>query len=688
MVLVMKLSDNIQYMKGIGEVRAKMFRRLGINTLEDLIFHFPRTYEDRSQIKSISELMDNEIVCVCGSLVQDVKSYRSKNRVSVTQGFVSDGTAIMRVTWFNAPYISATLKGAAEFTFYGKAVYKGQYFEMVNPVIEVNALANKMTGRILSVYPATNGLSQNNIRIAVEKALELIDESFPETLPDEIIAQENLMPLWKSLKAIHLPKDLNEFEAARHRLAFEELFIMQAGIIMMRGERYKYSATPIENVKCIAEFAKALPFDLTRAQKRVINEICLDLKQAIPMNRLVQGDVGSGKTMVAAAAIYATVNAGFQAALMAPTEILAVQHYKNLKPLFEKFGFKTVFLSGSMSAKERRQSLADIENGSAKIVIGTHALISDRVSFKNLTLVVTDEQHRFGVRQRTLLTEKGTNAHTLVMTATPIPRTLSLILYGDLDISTIDELPPGRKPIETYGLKKKDRERANQFVIKNIKEGRQIYIVCPLIEESETLSAKSATEYAEKLKKGVFSDFSIDVIHGKLKPAERQKIMTRFANREIDILVCTTVIEVGVDIANATVMIVENAERFGLSQLHQLRGRIGRGSYQSYCLLFCEGGDIAKERIKIMCETNDGFKISEKDLELRGPGEFLGVRQHGLPELHIANLSTDMELLKKAKDVANELLIKDPLLERAENKALLKKILLSFSEVSDKHLLN
>lgn len=687
----MKPNTNIQYLKGIGEARAKLFSKLGIDTLEDLLFHFPRSLEDRREYKAISDLMDGETVCVCASLAGEVKSYRARGRVSVTQTMVSDGTSLMRITWFNTPYISATLKRGAEFTFYGKAVYKGQYFEMVNPVTEENSQntdANKKTGKLLPLYPSTASLSQNQIRAAAENALKQTDLNFKDILPPWLSTEQGFKDICQSLHDIHMPESYEDFEKARQRFAFEELLVLQSGIRLLGDERKNFKATPIKNVKCIQDFAKSLPFELTSAQKRVINEICADIQKTVPMNRLVQGDVGSGKTMVAAAAMYAAANSGFQSVLMAPTEILANQHYKNLGKLFSAFGFETVLLVGGMSASEKRLAKQKISNGTAQIIIGTHALISEDVSYRNAALVITDEQHRFGVRQRLALTEKGINAHTLVMTATPIPRTLSLILYGDLDISVIDQLPPGRKPIETYSVSEKMRKRVYEFLRKTVAEGRQCYIVCPLIEESETLTAKSAVEYAEKLKKSVFAKEKIEVMHGRLKPAERNQIMSRFSSGEIDILISTTVIEVGVDVPNATVMVIENAERFGLSQLHQLRGRIGRGSHNSYCIMFCDGGKIAQERMKIMCQTNDGFKISEKDLELRGPGEFFGIRQHGLPELKVANLSTDMQLLNSAKIAADTLLSKDPTLGNAENQPLKDRIMTRFFEVSENGILN
>ena len=684
----MKLTDDIRYIKGIGTARAALFARMGIRCAEDLLFHLPRTWEDRSQIKKIDELTDGETVCVCGSLAQPVRSFRARNRVTVTQTAVSDGSGIMRVTWFNSPYISAYLKEGAEFTFFGKAACRGRQFEMVNPVTENADGTGRKTGRIIPVYPSTAGLSQTQIRSAVETALASVTDEFEEVLPEAVRRAYQLLPVREALRKIHLPETAEDFEEGRRTLAFTELFVMQTGVLSLGSERKRFSAMPIRNVHCIAELAATLPFELTKAQKRVINEICTDLKKTTPMNRLVQGDVGSGKTMVAACAMFAAVQSGFQAALMAPTELLAVQHYKNLTKLFEPFGIETAFLSGGMTAAERRESRAKIESGAAQAVVGTHALISDGQSYSRLGLVVTDEQHRFGVRQRAVFTGKGMNTHTLVMTATPIPRTLSLILYGDLDISVIDELPPGRKPIETYGMTPSRRGEVYEFIRKNLREGRQAYVVCPLVEDSEAITAKSVTEYAEKLSHGEFSDFSVGVMHGRLKSDERRAVMERFAAGRLDVLVSTTVIEVGVDVPNANVMLIENAERFGLSQLHQLRGRIGRGEFQSYCIMISEGGKIAKERVETMCKTCDGFKISEKDLELRGPGEFFGVRQHGLPELHAANLATDMELLQTAKDAAQQLLALDPRLENDENAVLKRRVRQRFSEVGESGILN
>jgi len=683
-----KLNDSIQYVKGIGEKRAQTFEKLGIKTVSDLLYHLPRDYEDRSEIKNICDLIDGENVCVCARLTASPRSFKSRNRLMVTQTTVSDGTGIMKITWFNARYIENQLRGDREFVFFGNVTYKGRNAEMVNPVVEVYDGKGRKTGRIVPIYPLTAGLTQYNLRTAIENVFEKLDERIENTVPDKIAKKCLIMDTETAMREIHLPNDFESFKRAKYSLSFEELLVMQTGIQMIKGDRKKYYAEGFSDVKCVGEFAKTLPFELTNAQKRVINEVCADVKKNIPMNRLVQGDVGSGKTVVAAAAMYSAVKSGFQAAMIAPTEILAKQHYKSFTKMFEGKNIRIALLTGGKS-KAKTEALSLIEQGEVDIVVGTHAVLTESVKFKKLNLAVTDEQHRFGVKQRATLSEKGKNVHTLVMTATPIPRTLSLILYGDLDVSIIDELPPGRKDVKTYAVGENMRGRINKFIASKIAEGRQIYIVCPLVEESETLTAKAVTEYAESLSKGAFKDYKIDVLHGKMKAKEKDAVMERFAKGETDILVSTTVIEVGVDVPNASVMVVENAERFGLSQLHQLRGRIRRGVHEAFCVLFCKSsGEFAKERMKIMQETNDGFKISEKDLILRGPGEFFGVRQHGLPELKIANLSEDMEVLKMAGIAAEEILKEDRELILPQNQNLKKRVMKRYEEVGGKGILN
>ena len=669
----MKLNDSIRYLKGIGEKRAELFNKLGVFAICDLLYHIPRGYEDRTDIRDIVDLVEGESVCVRVSLAGGIRSFRASTGARVTQVKMTDGTGILNVTWFNSPFMEKVLKSSQEFILFGKVGFRGRNPEMINPVTESQEKEGSKTGKIVPIYPCTAGLTQKNIRDAVQNALTLIDESIPENLPESVRLAYHLMPIEQAMHEIHEPTDFDSFYEARRRLVFEEFFILQVGIGMAKDQRKKGIANKFDDVKCIAEFAQNLPFELTVAQKRVINEICSDLKQETPMNRLVQGDVGSGKTVVAAAIMYAAVKSGFQAAMMAPTEVLAKQHYATLKKLFDPWGIQVAFLSGSQKAAEKNRNKQMIEDGTAGVIVGTHALITEKTEFKNLGLAITDEQHRFGVRQRMALSGKGENLHSLIMTATPIPRTLSLILYGDLDISIIDELPKGRQKIETLAVGEEKRARVNEFVIKQLNEGRQAYFVCPLIEESEVIEATAAYDYLEKLKKGAFKNCKIEVLHGRMKASEKEEIMQKFVNGELEAIVSTTVIEVGVDVPNATVMVIENAERFGLSQLHQLRGRVGRGQWKSYCIMFCESGSsFAKQRMQVMCETDDGFKIAEKDLELRGPGEFLGTRQHGLPEMRIGDLISDMELLKEAQSAARILLEHDPKLEK-ESVAVLKK---------------
>lgn len=674
-VAEIKLGDDIRYLKGVGEKRAQLFHKLGVFTVRDLLYHLPRDYEDRTKVKMISALSDGETVCISAVIAQNIQSFRARRGMNITRTVVSDGSGLVKITWFQSPYIANRLRAGEEFIFYGKVSFKGNVAEMINPLVDHAEQKGNLTGRIVPVYPATAGLTQKNIREAVEYALINLAEPLPQVIPPKIVELSNLCTSEEAVKNIHLPTDFEMFHRARRSLVFEELLVLQLGITMMKEEKQKYIAQPIKNVKCISEFASSLPYELTNAQKRAINEICADFKKDVPMNRLVQGDVGSGKTVVAAAVMFAAARSGFQSAMMAPTEILAEQHYHNLTNLFQPWNIEVAFLSGSQKAKEREEMLERIRTGQAPIVVGTHALLTENVSFHSLVLSITDEQHRFGVRQRAGLTDKGLNVHTLVMTATPIPRTLSLILYGDLDITIIDERPPGRQAISTLAVSDALRQRVNAFIEKQAKDGRQVYIVCPLVEESENMEAKSAVEYANKLRSDVFPQLKIGVLHGRMKAKEKEEVMHSFSAGMIDILVTTTVVEVGVDVPNATVMVIENAERFGLSQLHQLRGRVGRGKHKSYCILFCNTrGEIALERMKVMCETEDGFRIAEKDLELRGPGEFFGTRQHGLPEMKIANFFTDMDVLQETQFVAKELLENDAELSLNQNKNLKKAV--------------
>ncbi len=670
----MKLNDSIRYLKGIGEKRAELFQKLGVFSIRDLLYHLPRGYEDRTDICPVADLREGENVCVRVSPAGGIRSFRARNGARVTQVHMSDGTGLIAVTWFNAPYIEKMLRSADEFVLFGKVEMKGRFPAMVNPVTEKGERAGNTTGKIVPIYPCTAGLMQRNIRESVQNALELLQEDIPEVLPEQIRGMFGLMPVKEAIYQIHQPDDFSSFEEARRRLAFEEFFVLQIGIGMAKKQKQKGIAPIFSDVKCIAEFAEQLPFSLTGAQKRVVNEICKDLRRSVPMNRLVQGDVGSGKTVVAASVMFAAVRSGFQAAMMAPTEILAKQHYQNLSRMFAPWGIEVAYLSGGQKASERKEQLEKIANSTAGIVVGTHALITEKVVFHRLGLAITDEQHRFGVRQRTALSGKSQSIHTLVMTATPIPRTLSLILYGDLDISIIDELPAGRKSILTKWMSPKAREQVDGFVLNQLDAGRQAYFVCPLVEESEFIEANAVEEYLQKLQQGPYHGRKIAAVHGRMKTAEKDKIMAKFFKGEIEALVSTTVIEVGVDVPNANIMVIENAERFGLSQLHQLRGRVGRGEWQSYCFLFCEGGEVAKQRMKVLCDTEDGFKIAERDLELRGPGEFLGTRQHGLPQMRVGDLMSDMELLKEAQGAAEIVLSNDPTLSQEEVKPLLSEV--------------
>ena len=532
------------------------------------------------------------------------------------------------------------------------------------------------TGRIIPIYPLTYKLSQNQLRKIMEAGIKEVYGNLPETLPNYLLKEYKLEDINNATKHIHFPDEFKDFNIARNRLVFEELLTVQLALLELKNS-YNNDIKGIEfskNAK-MSDVINTLPFKLTKAQLRVLEEIDNDMESSKNMNRLLQGDVGSGKTVVAMCAAYKAVKSGYQAAIMAPTAILASQHLENFRDILEDLGIRCELLISGITKKKKEDILERLKNGEIDILIGTHAIIEDNVIFKNLGLVVTDEQHRFGVKQRTKIAEKGENPDVLVMTATPIPRTLALILYGDLDISIIDELPPNRKKIETFAVNKSMTDRVNNFIRKQLEEGRQAYIVCPLVEENEEMDLKSVEKIYETYSKEVFTDYKVDFIHGKMKQKDKDSIMERFKNKEIDVLVSTTVIEVGVDVPNSNIMVIENAERFGLAQLHQLRGRVGRGNYQSYCILKFEGkSDNVRKRMKVMCDTNDGFIISEKDLELRGSGDFFGTMQHGLPEFKIANLFEDVGILKLVQSVATKILLDDPKLEKQENK-LLKELI-------------
>ncbi len=676
------LKRPVSFLKGIGEARAKLFKKIGVYTIEDIIKYYPRGYEDRSNIVNINQLKNGESCSIKGKITARVKESRYKARLTIQKVDIADSTGIIRGVWFNQSYLKNVLKPGESYVFYGKIKRKGNYIEIQNPVYEkVNGTEMKNTCRIIPVYSSTAKLTQTIIRTAVNDALKLVGGRFEETLPLYIREKYQLCEINYSVLSIHFPSDSEAFNMARHRLVFEELFFLQLGLLSIK-QSFEKSKKGIcfRAGKEVQEFVNLLPFEFTKAQLRVLEEIEKDMESYKVMNRLIQGDVGSGKTIIAIAALFKAVKGGYQGVLMAPTEILAEQHYRSTYDFLHQYDIKIGLLTGSLSGVRKEQVLKEIKEGHFDIIIGTHALIQDNVEFHNLGIVVTDEQHRFGVRQRAALSQKGKNPDILVMTATPIPRTLALILYGDLDISIIDEVPPGRKPVKTYAVDNMMRERINNFICKNVNNGRQIYIICPLVEDSDVIEAKSTITLAENIAKNDFKGFRVGVLHGRMNGEQKENIMRSFVENNIDILVSTTVVEVGVDVPNANIIVIENAERFGLSQLHQLRGRVGRGEHQSYCILYNESeSEVSRQRMKVMQETCDGFVISEKDLELRGPGDFFGTRQHGMPDLKIANLFKDMEILKLAQKEAINILKEDEDLKRPENSKL-KDIVTSIKE--------
>lgn len=667
----MEWSSSVQELKGIGEQRQKKLQKLGIVTMEDLLTHYPREYKDRSEIIKIAELPLEETVTFLAQIREEGQNSRH-GKLIFTRMKVYDETGSVGVVWYNQPYMKNALKIGEWYLFTGKYQKKYGKKEILSPEYEAIG-ENFAGGRIIPVYPAVEGLSQKLLRNLMQEALEQMSGSMEEELPLWLRKQYHLAERNFAIENIHFPKTEQGFYDARRRLAFEELFLLQTALHQLKHTLEERGAGIIfEKKEALREAQELLPFALTNGQKRVLQEIKRDMTSGKLMNRLIQGDVGSGKTAVAMAVAYWAVQNGYQVAMMAPTEVLAAQHYESFCKIFENHTI--VLLTGSLTAKQKREALAKIESGEAEIVIGTHAVIQAGVQFHKLGLAITDEQHRFGVQQRSNLAEKGDAVHTLVMTATPIPRTLALILYGDLDISIIDELPPGRQKIDTLAVDGRYHQRIYAFIEKHVAQGRQAYVICPMIEENEKMEVQSVLQYTEELTEEL-PHCRVACVHGKLKPKEKQGIMDAFQKREIDVLVSTTVIEVGINVPNATIMLIENAERFGLAQLHQLRGRVGRGSEKSYCILVSDAKTkVAKERLKIMTESEDGFLISEKDLKLRGPGEFFGIRQHGLPELKIADLYKDMEILKEAQEAAAQILRQDRKLEMDEHQPLKERI--------------
>lgn len=686
---MLDLYKNVQYVKGIGPKKADKLNKLGIFTLKDLLYYFPRQFEDRNNLKKIAQLEDDEKVTI-KAVISSINTFSPKEGMTLTKIDVKDETGSAKLVFFNKSYIKNTFRPGDSILVFGKVKKKFNNLELTSCELEYLTNSPKNTCRFMPVYQLTYGVTNKEIMSIIRTVLEDKELIIQEYMPKRIIEKYRLCNIDFAVRNIHSPSNKESLKIALYRIVFEELLILQLGLFVFKSGRNKEDGIKFEISKDLKNIISSLPFKLTKAQNRALDEIIQDMDSDKIMNRLVQGDVGSGKTVVALLALANCVLNGYQGALMAPTEILAGQHYISLTESLKDFGINVGLLIGSLTKKQKDTVLEQIKNNEIDILIGTHALIEDKVEFNNIGLVITDEQHRFGVMQRSKLSMKGANPDILVMTATPIPRTLALILYGDLDISIIDELPPGRQPIETLAIEKNKRDRAyNNLVRREVEAGRQVYIVCPLVEESEAIEAKSAVELVEELRAEYFQDLRLGLLHGKMKSSEKDEVMGRFKNKEIDILVSTTVIEVGVNVPNATLMIIENAERFGLAQLHQLRGRVGRGSHKSYCVLIYDSKtEVCRQRMAIMEETNDGFKISEKDLEIRGPGEFFGTRQHGLPELKVANLFKHIKILKLAQQEARYILGEDNNLQLKENMPLKKEIIDKFKDTLKEISLN
>lgn len=668
-----KLSDPITMLKGVGEVRAKQLAQLNIFTLRDLICHFPRGYEDRTKLVPIEKLEPDVPACFRAMVMNTPRTSHIRKGLDLTKVQVADTTGRLNVTFFNSRFAAQQLEYGREYIFYGAVSGDFIGYSMTNPVFEAPESQPVTTRRILPIYPLTAGLTNAALLRLVQQALAVCDLP-EEILPVEVREKYGILPAERAYFAIHEPNSMAEAELAKKRMIFEEFFVFSAGLSLMRAARKEKKTEPYTDFD-MAPFYDSLPFTLTGAQSRAVGEILEDFRRGIPMNRLVQGDVGSGKTMVAAAAAYCAARNGAQTALMAPTEILAEQHFASLSALFVPLGVSVALLTGSMTGKQKKDVRERIAAGEVQVVIGTHALLSESTRFDNLGLVITDEQHRFGVGQRSRLSAKGEDPHLLVMSATPIPRTLALILYGDLDVSILDELPPGREPVDTFLVGESYRPRINAFIRKQVAEGHQCFVVCPAVEENEELGIKAASIWAETLQQTVFPDLRIALLHGQMKGAEKEAAMASFARGEADVMVATTVIEVGVDVPNATLMVIEDADRFGLSQLHQLRGRVGRGKAKSYCILTTHNRNPETlQRLKALCKTTDGFKIAEEDLRLRGPGDFFGSRQSGLPAFRVADLGCDLAAMKGAQQASADWIDTYGASDTPEAKALRQRI--------------
>lgn len=688
--MAITLDTPLDQFPGVGEARAKKLEKLGLTRCAQLLTYFPRDYEDRREIYSIRSAPLGRKVCVRAMAAEHPRLARIRRGLELVQLRVVDQAGALHLTFFNQSYVERALRAGEEYIFFGMVEEHGSRRAMVNPIFEPADRRNT-TGRIIPVYPLTAGISNHLMLSLTQRAVEACAGSAQETLPPSIRLEHGLAQAEFAYRNIHFPDTFQALELARQRLTFEELFYLSAGLTMLKTRRGGGSGQAVPS-RPQNDFLALLPFPPTGAQLRVMEEIAGDMASGRPMNRLVQGDVGSGKTVVAAFAAWLAAGAGCQTALMAPTEVLAEQHWRSLSALLRPAGIWVGLLTGGLTQKEKRETRKALAAGEIDLIIGTHALISPQVEFRRLALIVADEQHRFGVAQRAALAAKaGRTPHVLVMSATPIPRTLALIIYGDLEVSVIDELPPGRTPVETYVVGEDKRQRMYRFVRKLVGQGRQAYLVCPAVEEGEESPGepggeglKAAVPYAEHLKSEVFPDLRVGLVHGKMKARDKDAAMTAFAAGELDVLVSTTVIEVGVDVPNAALMVVENADRFGLSQLHQLRGRVGRGKHQSYCVLMTSTHSAeSRERLRVLAKTADGFRIAEEDLKLRGPGDFFGQRQHGLPQLGIADLAADMRVLKEAQQAAQKLLEADPGLSRPEHAPLLGRVRRLFAQHGD-----
>ncbi len=656
---------DIKTLKGVGEKRAALFHKLGVDTVGALLRLYPRTYEDWSTPVSIGSAPLNEVVVVRGTVLSAPREQRIRKGMTLYKTQVTDGVQDMTLTYFNNPYVQTMLREGETYRFRGKMTGTFTRREMTAP----DFAPDEGCAPIVPVYPQTVGLSSRQIGSAVRSAFQLLPELLRDPLPDSMRQAHQLCQLRFALENVHFPGSMELLQIARRRLVFEELLVLQLGLLSIKSRSRVENRLRLERDDSEA-FYRLLPFVPTNAQKRAVSEAMADMMGQAPMSRLIQGDVGSGKTAVAAALCYCVIQNGMQAALMAPTEVLARQHERSLSGMLSQAGIQTALLTGSMTAKQKRLVKEGLASGEIQLVIGTHALLTEEVTFQRLGLVVTDEQHRFGVAQRAALAQKGENPHLLVMSATPIPRTLALMIFGDLDISILDELPPGRQKIETFAITSDKRERAFGYVKKHLDRGLQGYMICPLIEEGVSDMA-SVTEYREMLEQGAFSRYRIGVLHGRMKPREKDAVMAQFSAGELDLLVSTTVVEVGVDVPNAVIILIENAERYGLSQLHQLRGRVGRGTEKSTCILVSDAQNPeALARLRVMCQTSDGFRIADEDLKLRGPGDFFGSRQHGLPQLSIADMAQDVQVLKTAQKEAQRILREDPELEQPEHRGL------------------